>query len=164
MSNEVSLLCAVINPTGATASERKLDVVHNASGAALMALSNASGAVGKAARGVTARMGQQALIKAAIAANYRPIAEYIAAQTGKPVVINSRASFEALPDLFEASILTAKGTKSGGYRTAKDGTQVPNAALSLAMRLKAETTEIIAAVAAHYAALAEEKAKALTAA
>jgi hypothetical protein len=138
-----------------------MDVVYHASGAALMALSNAKGAVGKAARHATANMGHNALIKAACNSNYRPLAEYISAQTGTATVITSRASFEALADRFEASILTAKASKSGGYRTLKDGTQAPNAALGLAMRLKGEVVEIVAAVAAHHATLANEKAAAL---
>lgn len=159
MSNEVTIKPAIINPTGATASERKMSVVHHASGAAIMALCNASGAVGKAARSGAARMGQGALVQAACKANYRPVAEYIAAQTGKPLVVSNRASFESLPDQFEAMIMAVKSTKSGGYRTDKNGMQVPNASLSLAMRLKAEMTELVAAVAEHHAEVAAERTK-----
>lgn len=159
MSNEI-VNSACINPTGASASERRLSVVQHASGAAIMALSNAPGAVGKAARHKTALMGQNALMHAACKSNYKPVAEYISAQTGKPMVISNRASFESLPDQFEAIVLSVKNGKSGGYRTNKDGIQVPNSALSLAMRLKAEMTELVAAVAEYHAAAAAERAKA----
>ena len=159
MSNEI-VNSACINPTGASASERRLSVVQHASGAAIMALSNASGAVGKAARAKSALMGQSALIQAACKTNYRPVAEYISALTGKPTVISNRASFESLPDQFEAAVLAAKSGKSGGYRTNKDGIQVPNAALSLAMRLKAEMTELVAHVAQYHEEAAAERAKA----
>jgi len=151
---------AIITPTGATSSERKLSVVQHASGAAIMALSNSKGAVGKVARHKGAQMGQNALVQAACNANYRPVAEYLSALTGKPTVISNRATFESLPDQFEAAVLAAKSTKSGGYRTNKDGLQVPNATLSLAMQLKAEMTELVAAVAEHHAEVAAARAKA----
>lgn len=162
MSNEISFIPATVNPEGKTTSERRLDVVRNASNAATMALCGASGAVGKVARGAASHSGLQQIAKACAEANYRPLAEYISAHTGNPTVISSRAAFEGMPDVLEAAILKAKNGKNGGYRQKKDGTFVATSTLSTTMRLKAEVVEIVEAVRAVYADRAASKQAALT--
>lgn len=143
---------AIIAGVGKTLTERKADVAHNASLAATLALSGVKGAVGKIARASTARYGIDALFTAACKSNFRPVAEYIAAQTGEPVVISSRAAFESLPDMMEARVMKAKQSKSGGFSVSKkDGSLKPSAALSLAMSLKSEMTELVARVAEFHA-------------
>ena len=145
MSNEITMSAVRIVVEGKTASERKLSVVNNASGSAMLALSNMTGAVGKVARFKTAQMGLASIVKACSHDNYRPLAEYLAARLGECVVISNRASFESLPDQMEQRVLKAGLSKSGGYRECKKtGAMIPGATLSLVMTLKAECVEIIA--------------------
>ena len=145
MSNEITMSAVRVVVNGSTSSERKLSVVNTASGAAILALTGMSGAVGKAARIKTSEMGLSAIVKAASHDNYRPLAEYLAARLGECIVVSNRASFESLPDQMEQRILKAQASKSGGYREdKKTGAMVPNASLALAMTLKAECVEIIA--------------------
>lgn len=136
---------AIINVEGKTATERKLSVFNNATESAQLALVSAGGKVGKLAVNQAARTGLAHIISQCSHADYRGLAEYLAGMTGKPMVISSRASFQALPDLFEASIMAAKCKKSGGFVTdKKTGALKPNAELALAMNLKAICTEVIA--------------------
>lgn len=145
MSNEITMSAVRVVVTGKTSSERKLSVINSASGGAMLALTNMSGAVGKAARSKTAQMGLASIVKSASHDNYRPLAEYLAARLGECIVITNRASFESLPDQMEQRILKAQGSKSGGYRECKKtGAMVPSATLALAMTLKAECIEVIA--------------------
>lgn len=150
---------AVVNVEGKTATERKLSVFNNATESAQLALVSAGGKVGKAATQQAARTGLAHLVQHAANANYKPLAEYLAGMTGKPMVISSMASFKSLPDLFEASIMAAKCKKSGGYVTdKKTGALKPNAELTLAMTLKAICVDTIAAVDAIYAERAAKRA------
>ena len=146
MTNEISLRPAHVIVTGATVAERKLSALDGASAATFLALSGAKGDVGKAARHCAAREGMTRIAHAASNANYRPIAEYLSAQLGEGFVISNRASFASLPDQFEQRIMKLKAAKNGGYRTDKNGCQVPTAALALAMTLKGECVDIIAYV------------------
>ncbi len=144
MSEIIEYTPAVVNVNGATATERKLSVVTNASHEATMALTNQSGKVGKVARQHAATMGWIGICDAAARGNFKPVAEYIAARTGKACVISSKAAFESLADQFESQVLNAKNSKNGGYTTTKAGIQKPSAALSLALELKAFAVETIA--------------------
>jgi hypothetical protein len=143
--NEVSFAPAIINVEGKTKVERQLSVARTASGAAQIAMVKAKGKLGAAIRDGISRGALDGLAVAASNANYRPIAEYIAAMLGEPIVVTNRASFEALPDQLEARIMKAKLSKSGGYTVdKKTGIQKPNATLTLLMTLKAECVEVAA--------------------
>ena len=139
---------AIIEVTGKTKTERQLSVVHQASPYTKMALANAKGKMGPAARAGIANGGLQAVAKQAAfpTCNYKPAGEYFAAQLGEPIVLSNRAGFESLPDQLEARIMKVKLSKSGGYTTdKKTGAQKPNATLSKLMELKAAAVEMVAA-------------------
>lgn len=145
MSFDVTVTPVIVNPEGATSTERRLDVIHRtASMPVLLALMTESGKIGKAARERAATGGQVGIVQQAASGNYRPLAEYFAARTGDAFVISGRAAFESLPDLFEAKILTARKGKDGGMKTNKDGLEVPGPKLALALELKAIAVECIA--------------------
>ena len=140
---------AIINVEGRTVTDRKLSVLRDASGAATLALTSAKGKVGKLAAARAATIGLHQIAKHASNANYRPVAEFFAARTGKPIVLSNRAAFESLPDVLEAEIMKIKLTKSSGYTIdKKTGLQRPNASLSSAMELKAIAVELVSMVAA----------------
>jgi hypothetical protein len=138
---------AIINVIGKTKSERQLSVVTQASGYTKMALANAKGKVGQAARNGIASGGIQAIAKQAAfpSCNYKPVGEYFAAQLGEPMVISNRAAFESLADQFEARIMKIKMSKNGGYVVdKKTGGEKAGATLAKAMELKAIAIEMIA--------------------
>lgn len=133
---------------GKTKSERQLSVIANASGYTKMALVTAKGKLGQAARAGFANGGIQAIAKQAAwpSCNYKPAGEYFAAKLGEPVVISNRAAFESLADRFEERIAKAMMSKNGGYVIdKKTGAQKPSAAHALALELKANAVEMIAA-------------------
>lgn len=139
---------AMINVYGKTKTERQLSVVQDASPYTKMALANAKGKVGIAARNGIANGGIMSVAKQAAfpACNYKPAGEYFAAQLGEPVVISNRAAFESMPDQFEARIMKAKLSKNGGYVTdKKTGALKAGATLAKLMELKAVATEMVAA-------------------
>lgn len=147
LTNTTSYAPAVIEVSGKTKVERQLSVARHASGAAQIAMVKAKGKLGQAIRDGISRGALDGLAVAAANANYRPIAEYIAAMLGEPMVVTNRASFEALPDQLEARIMKVKLSKSGGYTTdKKTGIQKPNTSLALLMTLKAECVEVAAKV------------------
>jgi hypothetical protein len=138
---------AIINVTGKTKTERQLSVVQDASPYTKMALANAKGKMGQAARNGIANGGVQAIAKQAAypSCNYKPAGEYFAAQLGEPMVISNRAAFESLPDQFEARIMKAKMAKNGGYVTdKKTGALKAGATLAKLMELKAVATDMVA--------------------
>ena len=139
----------IINPVGASAVDRKLSILSDASSFVCLALSNEKGDVGKAARAGSASMGLDGIVNACSNDNYRPLAQYLAVRTGKPIVISNVHSYRALPDMFEQAILVEKGKKSGGYKINKDGLQVPTPAHQLALTLYNEVTDIISRAQAH---------------
>lgn len=146
MSNEITFKPAIVNVDGKTKTERQLSVVNHASSAARLALANAKGKVGAAARNGIAGLGLGNIAKAAAwpTCNYLPVAEYFAAQLGEPMCITNRAGFESLADQFEARIMKIKLSKSGGYTTdKKTGIQKANATLAKAMELKAIAVELV---------------------
>jgi hypothetical protein len=138
---------AIVNVTGKTKTERQLSVVQDASPYTKMALANAKGKMGQAARNGIANGGIQAIAKQAAfpACNYKPAGEYFAAQLGEPMVISNRAAFESLADQFEARIMKTKLSKNGGYVTdKKTGALKAGATLAKLMELKAVATEMVA--------------------
>lgn len=147
MTNEISIRPAIITVEGKTKTERQLSVMAIASSQTKLALANAKGKVGQAARAGIAGLGLGGIAKQAAwpTCNYNPVAEYIAAQLGEPICISNRAAFESLADQFEARIMKAKLSKSGGYTTdKKTGALKPNASLSKLMELKAVAIELVA--------------------
>ena len=119
----------------------------DASAQAQLALVSSGGKVGKAAVVRAAQIGLVQIVHACANANYKPLAEFIAGRTGKPMVISGRAAFESIADQFEMSIMSAKLKKSGGYVTdKKTGALKANTELSLAMELKSICVEMIAQV------------------
>jgi hypothetical protein len=71
---------------------------------------------------------------------------------GEPMVISNRASFESLPDLFEARIMKCKLAKNDGMRLdKKSGALVAGSKLATEMELKAMVTDIIRAVNEYHA-------------
>ena len=156
--SNTSFAPAIINVTGKTATERKLSVFVDASAQAQLALVSAGGKVGKAAVVRAAQIGLVQVVHSCANANYKPLAEFIAGRTGKPMVIGGRASFESLPDQFEVSIMAAKLKKSGGYvLDKKTGAMKANAELALAMELKSICVEMIAQVANIHAERASKR-------
>lgn len=144
---------AIVNVEGTTKSDRQLSVAYQASGAAKMALSNQKGKLGAAVRAGVANAGLQAIARAASTANYKPLAEYLAARLGEDFVISNRASFNSLPDQFEMRIMKAKQAKNGGYTMCKKtGAMKPTAAHALALELKAVCVEVIDMAEAAYQA------------
>ena len=143
---------AIVDVTGSTKVERQLSVVAQCDGYTKMALANAKGKLGLAVRNGVANGGLMGIAKQASNGNYKPCAEYIAARTGKPFVISSRASFESLADQFEMSIMAAKSAKNGGYvLDKKTGAHKPSATHALALELKSIAVELIANAAAFHA-------------
>lgn len=156
---------AIVNVYGKTKTDRQLSVVQDASPYTKMALSNAKGKVGAAARNGVANAGIQAIAKQAAwpSCNYKPAGEYFAAQLGEPMVISNRAGFESLADQFEARIMKAKLSKSGGYVTdKKTGALKAGATLAKLMELKAVATEMVAS-AQEFTAEAKAQQAAITA-
>ncbi len=146
MSNEISLKPAIVNVEGKTKSERQLSVINQASSATKLALANAKGKVGQAARSGIAGLGLGNIAKHAAwpTCNYRPAAEYFAAQLGEPMCITNRAGFESLADQFEARIMKVKLSKTGGYVIdKKTGIQKAGATLAKMMELKAIAVELV---------------------
>jgi hypothetical protein len=142
--NLITTVAGVVTPIGKTATDKKLSVVHQASSEAMLALSALPGKVGQAARAGNLVEGLSRIVNAAANANYKPIADYIGAQTGLPVCISSRASFEALPDRFQEALQVAKSAKNGGWSA--DGTKM-GAKLAMATVLLSFTREAVLQVA-----------------
>jgi hypothetical protein len=137
---------AIINVTGKTKTDRQLSVVNQASGYTKMALANAKGKVGLAARNGIANGGIQAIAKQAAfpTCNYKPVGEYFAAQLGEPMVISNRAAFESLADQFEARIMKIKMSKNEGMVIdKKTGAEKAGATLAKAMELKAIAIDMV---------------------
>lgn len=156
---------AIVNVTGKTKTERQLSVVQDSSPYTKMALANAKGKMGQAARNGIANGGIQAIAKQAAfpSCNYKPVGEYFAAQLGEPMVISNRAAFESLPDQFEARIMKTKLSKTGGFVTdKKTGALKPGATLAKLMELKAVAVEMVAS-ATEFTAEAKAKQAAIAA-
>lgn len=133
-----------IRLTGDKIADRKLSVItQGASPAALMALSNAKGKIGSAARSHAANAGNELVMRAAANANYRPIAELYCATTGYDITISSRSAFENLPNVIDALINAVTATKSKGM-TLKDGVSIPNAKHAALLGIRSVAVDCIA--------------------
>lgn len=135
---------AAYTPTaGLTTTERKLSAVRQAPRNARLALIGESGKVGKAARAGAAAEGFLSIIADAANADYRPLAFYIAGQTGAAINIPNRAAFEGLPYRFADAAEQARAGKSGGLT--KKG--LPSATVKMYERLARECAVVIEGVA-----------------
>ena len=164
MDNQITYAPAIVNVLGKTKVERQVSVVSKASESALTACLAMKGKVGNAIRAEVSHTGLLSVANACFNANYKPLAEMLAIRLGEPIVISNRASFESLPDFFEARVLKARLGKSEGMRTdKKTGTMVAGSKLALEMELKSMVTDIIRCVAEAHAAKKAEQATAIEA-
>ena len=159
MLNQITMSPVIINATGTTKVERQFSVVQIASTNALTACIDMKGKVGVAIRQASAQVGMSKVLNDCVNGNYRSLAETIALKLGEPVVISGRATFEALPDMFEAKIMVIKQSKSGGMSTSKKtGITSVGAKLKLHLEIKSLVTDIVAEVSAIHAQRKADKA------
>lgn len=144
MSNIVDTVVGRVEfSSSMTKAENRLAIVNGASTGAALALVGVSGAIGKIARHTATAAGVEKIARDAGHGNYRGVAEYLAVVLGKPIIISNRGSFEALPDMVEGHVLSAKAGKNGGMRESK-GVLVPSAALKAALEAHAAACWIVA--------------------
>lgn len=149
---------------GATATERKLSILNIACTATTMALASAGGAVGKTAVRRIAKGGLDTIAFDASHANYRPVAEYFAAQLGETFVVRRRADFESLPSQMEARVYKAKLAKNGGMRLCKKtGEMVNGATLARLISLHTDAVNLVAEANRLFAERLEAKREAVAA-
>lgn len=122
---------------GENRGERSLSVVRRATQSALTACMGMGGKVGKEIRSGIVEAGLVDVAQQAANGNYKPLAETLAIRTGEPFIISNRSTFEALPDMMQARIESAKLGKNGGMRENSEGVMVPGAKLKLAIELHA---------------------------
>jgi hypothetical protein len=150
--NQITIAPAIVNVSGKTKVERQVSVVRNASQQALTACLSLKGKVGNAIRANAASAGLLDVAAACVNSNYKPLVEMLSIRLGEPMIVSNRASFESLPDLFEARIMKAKLAKNDGMRIdKKSGALVAGSKLAVEMELKALVTDIIRAVNEYHA-------------
>lgn len=150
--NQITMTPAIVNVSGKTKVERQVSVVRNASQQALTACLSLKGKVGNAIRANAASAGLLDVAAACVNSNYKPLVEMLSIRLGEPMIVSNRASFESLPDLFEARIMKAKLAKNDGMRIdKKSGALVAGSKLAVEMELKALVTDIIRAVNEYHA-------------
>jgi hypothetical protein len=150
--NQITITPAIVNVSGKTKVERQVSVVRNASQQALTACLSLKGKVGNAIRANAASAGLLDVAAACVNSNYKPLVEMLSIRLGEPMIVSNRASFESLPDLFEARIMKAKLAKNDGMRIdKKSGALVAGSKLAVEMELKALVTDIIRAVNEYHA-------------
>lgn len=150
--NQITIAPAIVNVSGKTKVERQVSVVRTASQQALTACLSLKGKVGNAIRASAASAGLLDVAAACVNSNYKPLAEMLSIRLGEPMVISNRASFESLPDMFEARIMKCKLAKNDGMRLdKKSGALVAGSKLATEMELKAMVTDIIRAVNEYHA-------------
>lgn len=150
--NQITMSPAIVNVFGKTKVERQVSVVRTASQQALTACLSLKGKVGNAIRANAASAGLLDVAAACVNSNYKPLVEMLSIRLGEPMIVSNRASFESLPDLFEARIMKAKLAKNDGMRLdKKSGALVAGSKLAVEMELKALVTDIIRAVNEYHA-------------
>jgi hypothetical protein len=150
--NQITMSPAIVNVSGKTKVERQVSVVRTASQQALTACLSLKGKVGNAIRANAASAGLLDVAAACVNSNYKPLVEMLSIRLGEPMIVSNRASFESLPDLFEARIMKAKLAKNDGMRIdKKSGALVAGSKLAVEMELKALVTDIIRAVNEYHA-------------
>lgn len=151
MQNEITIAPVSILVEGKTKVERQNSVARVASASALTACLSLKGKVGNEIRAGATRSGIEQVAGAARNSNYKPLAEMIAIRLGEPIFISNRASFESLPDMFQARIAKAKLSKNGGYVTdKKTGALKPGSKLATELELLDLCERVIADVAKHH--------------
>ncbi len=141
--NQITIAPAIVNVSGKTKVERQVSVVRTASQQALTACLSLKGKVGNAIRANAASAGLLDVAAACVNSNYKPLVEMLSIRLGEPMIVSSRASFESLPDLFEARIMKAKLAKNDGMRIdKKSGALVAGSKLAVEMELKALVTGV----------------------
>lgn len=147
MSN-ITIAPVTVNVSGANKYERQLSVIKGAESAALTACLDLKGKAGAVIRSEAVYGGLVDVAQQAFNGNFKPLAQMLSIRTGEPIVISSKASFMALPDMFTArKMKVTQGTKSGGYRQdKKTGLMVPNAALKQAEELLDLVERVVEAV------------------
>lgn len=134
--NEITIAPVSIMVNGSTKAERQVSAVRQAGATALTACLNIKGKVGAEIRSSAARSGLVDIAQHCATGNYKPLAEMLAIRTGEPILISSRATFEALPDIFKAKVHQAALGKDGGFRLdKKSGLMVEGAKLKAANEL-----------------------------
>lgn len=150
--SEITMAPVSIMVNGANKVERQVSAVRQASAPALAACLNIKGKVGKEIRDGAARTGLVDVVRHAASGNYRPLAEMLAIRTGEPILISSRSTFEALPDMFMARVHQAALGKDGGFRLdKKTGTMVEGSKLKQARELHELVSAVVEAVANFHA-------------
>lgn len=150
--DEITVAPVSIIVNGTNKFERQVSAVRQSSSSALTACLDVRGKVGKEIRESAAHGGMTEVAGHAATGNYRPMAEMLAIRMGEPIFISSRATFEALPDMFKARMHQAMLGKDGGYRTdKKTGALVPGAKLKAARELYELVSSIVEAVAEYHA-------------
>ena len=140
MEMQTTIRAAIVAPVGAKVTDRRLNAVAQSTSIAARALiASRGGKVGKAAAMLNSADSLAAVIEHASHSNYRPLAEIIAAETGKVISID-RFAFHALPGRYadEMADLESRG-KATSATTGK-----PSAAFSQAMYLHKLCTEVLA--------------------
>lgn len=131
---------------GKTRTDRKLSAVAQAqSMAALAVVASFGGKTGKAAGAALAVPAAVEVANQCANANYRGVADVMAAVTGKTYTVN-RARFHALPAEVDDMLRDLSLTKNGGYREdKKTGARVPTAERLTLLSLKAWLVDVIRA-------------------
>lgn len=146
--NEITIAPVSVLVNGANKAERQMSVVLQASSSALTACLSMKGKVGAEIRSGAARSGLVDIVQHAATGNYKPLAEMLAIRTGEPILISSRATFEALPDIFAAKVAQAKLGKDGGFRLdRKTGAMAEGARLKAANEMHDLVVRVVEATA-----------------
>ena len=145
----------VFNPN-LTKTENRLDVLRGASRDVQLAFVAHKGAIGKAAREMSAPMGTDRVAERASYGDYKGVAEWFAVELGIPVIVSNRASFESLPDRMEGKVLEAKARKNGGMVERK-GVVMPGPMLKAALEAHAAACWMVAKAAELYEGRALER-------
>lgn len=144
----VDFIPAQIVLHGKTVTERRVNLVQNASEAAKLFFADQKGKMGQAARAGLQKHGMAQIAGAARRGNYKPLAEALAGISGEAVYITNRASYDSMDDRYEAK---AEELRASGKYYKKDGeTLSPKAAAAMqCLMLLKVTREAVDAIIAH---------------
>lgn len=162
MELQTTVHAAIVAPNGTKVTDRRINAVHQATSSTSLAIIAASGGkVGKEAAMKNVGASVLDLHQHCARSNYRPLAEIIAAATGKTITID-RYAFHALPGRFADEMADLESRGKAGVEGK------PSAAYKLAAHLHklcADAVRESEVLRAQWKAEkeAEEKAKQLTA-
>lgn len=130
---------------GAKRLDRQMSVINRADASALTACLSLKGAAGKAIRETGAKSGMVDVAIQASNGNYRPLAQMLAIRGAEPIIISSKSTFEALPDMYQARIFQAQLGKNDGMRVIKKtGLLADGAKLALAREMHKLVCDVVA--------------------